>query len=71
MTAELAGIEAELTERTTMHKLYIDDRVYHRGRDQYGTYKGPTSDPATVWVRFDDASDDEKVSREHLSKVTA
>ncbi len=56
-----------------MHKLRIDDRVRHRGRDQYGTYKGPddTPDPDAVWVRFDGGDDDEKVSREQLSKVAS
>ncbi len=69
----LAGIEAELTERTTMHNLEVDDRVYHRGEDRYGTFKGTddTPDQDAVWVRFDGAADDEKVSREALSKVTS
>lgn len=52
-----------------MHKLYLGHRVYHRRRDQDGTYEGLTEAEDTVWVRFDDVPDAEKVSRDQLSKV--
>jgi len=52
-----------------MHKLYLDDRVYHRRRQQYGTYRGLTDTTDTVWVRFAGEQDAEKVSRDQLSKV--
>lgn len=47
------------------------DRVYHRGRDEYGTYRGvDQGDPycATVWVEFD--SGDEVMVSWHLIERT-
>jgi hypothetical protein len=55
-----------------MHKLEPGDRVYHRRRQESGTYRGlDEADPsgATVWVEFD-SGDELMVSRHLLSKET-
>lgn len=52
-----------------MHKLHLDDRVFHRRRQEYGSYAGLTATMDTVWVRFDGRDEFEKVDRGLLAKV--
>jgi hypothetical protein len=56
-------------------RLDYNDRIRHRRRDQYGTFKGdtyngvPAGDAVTVWVVFDGEDTAERVSRDQLAKV--
>lgn len=48
-----------------MARLRIGDRVYHRTRQEHGTYEGRASDPAVCWVMFDGQPEADRVSK-HL-----
>lgn len=51
-----------LREGLTMARFKPGDRVYHRHRDQHGTYESRTTDLTAYLVTFDGNPEPERVS---------
>ncbi|MFI1194171.1 hypothetical protein ACH4T9_13050 [Micromonospora sp. NPDC020750] len=53
-----------------MARLKPGDRVYHRGRDEHGTYEARTNDSTAYLVTFEGSPEAERVSA-HLVEPAA